>query len=114
MAPLNIIIIGAGIGGPAAAIALTRNGHKVTIFERGSTKDNVGFAFRIMPNSDRCLRYLGVSTQAGGAVPANVTRLFDAEGKTLFTHTENPDKARAAQGASVFAFRVSKYRSLVF
>ena len=34
MAPLDIIIVGAGIAGPAAAIGLARNGHHVTIYER--------------------------------------------------------------------------------
>lgn len=36
MAPLNVIIIGAGIAGPAAAIGLSRNGHIVTIYERST------------------------------------------------------------------------------
>jgi salicylate hydroxylase len=30
---LNVIIVGAGIGGMAAATALGRRGHKVTVFE---------------------------------------------------------------------------------
>jgi 2-polyprenyl-6-methoxyphenol hydroxylase-like FAD-dependent oxidoreductase len=32
--PLNVIIVGAGLGGLAAAIALARNKHNVTIYEQ--------------------------------------------------------------------------------
>lgn len=38
MAPLKVIIVGAGIGGPAAALGLVRNGHDVTIYERYGAK----------------------------------------------------------------------------
>jgi 2-polyprenyl-6-methoxyphenol hydroxylase-like FAD-dependent oxidoreductase len=36
MQNLKIIIVGADIGGPAAAIGLTLNDHNVTMFERSS------------------------------------------------------------------------------
>ena len=58
MAPLKVIIVGAGIGGLAAAICLARNGHQVTVYERLSSTTEVGYAFRITANSDRCLKFL--------------------------------------------------------
>jgi len=81
MAPLKIAIAGTGIGGPAAAVGLARNGHSVTIYERLISMSEVGFAFRITPNSDRCLKHLGIDTVAGGAVAANSARMFNAEGE---------------------------------
>ena len=105
MAPLNIVIVGAGIGGLAAAIGLARNGHEVTIYER-STSSEISYAFRITPNSDRCLKFLGIDTIAGGAVAANSNRMFNAEGQEVLYVKENKDAEKAKRGTSVFAYRV--------
>ena len=106
MAPLKIIIVGAGIGGLAAAIGLARNGHQVTVYERLSSTTEIGYAFRITPNSDRCLKYLGIDTIAGGAVAANLSRMFNAQGQVVFNFSENSDAEKAKRGTSVFAYRV--------
>ena len=106
MAPLKVLVIGAGVGGPAAAVGLARNGHDVTIYER-STSSEVGYAFRSTPNSDHCLKYLGIDSVAGGAVPANTVRMLDAEGNIIRERTENEDDEKAKSGTSVFAYRVS-------
>lgn len=109
MAPLNIIIVGAGVAGPCVAIGLARSGHNVHIFERLTSTSDVGYAFRITPNSDRCLKYLGIDLMAGGAVSANVMRMYDAEGKLLRTVRENNDAEKATKGTSVFAHRVGSH-----
>ena len=106
MAPLDISIVGAGIGGLVAAIGLVRNGHQVTVYERLSSATEIGYAFRITSNSDRCLKYLGIDTIAGGAVAANSNRMFSAQGQVLFNFTENSDAGKAKRGTSVFAYRV--------
>jgi len=106
MAPLKIAIVGAGIGGPAAAIGLARNGHSVTIYERSTSNSEVGYAFRVTANSDRCLKYLGIDTIAGGACTANLIRMFNAEGELLLEHKENADAEKAKRGTSGFAYRV--------
>ena len=106
MAPLKIVIVGAGIGGLAAAIGLARNGHQITVYERLSSTSEVGYAFRITPNSDRCLKYLGIDTVAGGAIAANSNRLFNAQGQVLYHFKENKDAEKAKRGTSVFAYRV--------
>ena len=106
MPPLKIIIVGAGVGGLAAAIGLARNGHQVTVYERLSSTTDVGYAFRITANSDRCLKHLGIDTVAGGAVAANSNRMFNAQGKVILFYKENSDTEKAKRGASVFAYRV--------
>ncbi|KAL9105782.1 MAG: hypothetical protein Q9227_009084 [Pyrenula ochraceoflavens] len=57
---LSVIIVGAGIGGLATAIALRRVGCKVVILEKYSNKREVGFAVSLSPNANTVLRSLGV------------------------------------------------------
>ena len=54
------LIVGAGIGGLAAALALRRRGWDVRIFERASTPRELGFALALAPNALAALRELGV------------------------------------------------------
>lgn len=58
--PLNVIIVGAGIGGLAAGIALAKTGHVVQILESASTIEDVGAGIQIAPNASRILHRLGV------------------------------------------------------
>ena len=113
MAPLKIIIVGAGIAGPAAAIGLARNGHHVTIYERSTTGQEVGYAFRITPNSDRCLKHLGIDTVAGGAVAADKAKIFDMKGNLTGEINENTDSAAEKKGTSVFAYRPQLVKQLM-
>ncbi|TGO91235.1 hypothetical protein BPOR_0034g00020 [Botrytis porri] len=65
--PLKIIIIGAGIGGLTAAIALREEGHEVTIFEQTQFASEYGAAIHIQPNANGILRRLGVFLEESGA-----------------------------------------------
>ncbi|KUL85984.1 hypothetical protein ZTR_06536 [Talaromyces verruculosus] len=60
MVPLNIILVGAGLGGLATAIALTQNGHRVTIYEQTPVLGEVGAGIQIPSNSTRLLFNLGL------------------------------------------------------
>ena len=57
---LNIIIVGCGIGGLAAAYTLSRSGHKVTILESSSHIGEVGAGIQITPNVARLLARWGL------------------------------------------------------
>ena len=109
MAPLRIIVVRARIGGLVAAAGLARNGHRVTVYERLSSSTEIGYAFRITANSDRCLKLLGIDTIAGGAVAANSNRMFNARGEVVFDFKENSDTEKAKRGTSVFAYRVLSF-----
>ena len=64
------LIVGAGIGGLAAGIALRRAGWHVRIFERADAPRTVGFGLGLAPNAMAALRQLGV---AGTVSPQTVT-----------------------------------------
>lgn len=78
----------------------------MTIYERAKSTSEIGYAFRITPNSERCLTYLGIDAQAGGAVSANTRRHMNAEGEVEHEVNENKDAGKAKKGTSVFAYRV--------
>lgn len=54
------IIIGAGIGGLSAGLALQRRGFKVVVYERAQEVREIGAGVIISPNARRALRDLGV------------------------------------------------------
>src|SRR5664279_1283106 len=57
---LNIGIIGGGIGGVAAAVALHRAGIRATVYERASELREVGAGMMLWPSATRVLKELGV------------------------------------------------------
>ena len=57
---LDIIIVGTGIGGLAAAIALLAKGHRVTVLEATPTLQAVGGIIIVQANGGRLLDHLGV------------------------------------------------------
>nr|OQO28035.1 hypothetical protein B0A51_02836 [Rachicladosporium sp. CCFEE 5018] len=57
---LKIIVVGAGLGGVGAAIALLLAGHEVQIFEAASEIAEVGAGIQALPNSSRVLQSWGM------------------------------------------------------
>ena len=72
-APRTALIVGAGIGGLAAGVALRRSGWRVRIFERAATPRELGFALLLAPNALASLRSIGLADAviAGGAIPTS-------------------------------------------
>lgn len=66
------LIVGAGIGGLAAGVALRRSGFEVRLFERSTHPRELGFALLLAPNAMSALRELGLAERIwkGGVVAA--------------------------------------------
>jgi len=60
---LSIAIVGAGIGGLAAAATLRRAGHDVALFEQAQAFARIGAGIQQSPNAVKVLRGLGLETR---------------------------------------------------
>jgi salicylate hydroxylase len=61
--PLRVVIVGAGIGGLAAAVALRQRGVEVSLYERSARLEEVGAGIQIGPNAVKVLRALGLEEE---------------------------------------------------
>ncbi|KAL1898850.1 hypothetical protein Sste5346_003260 [Sporothrix stenoceras] len=65
MSPINIGIVGAGIGGLATAIALARAGATVTVLESAAELGEIGAGIQMTPNVSILLKRWGVDKEIG-------------------------------------------------
>ncbi|HEY9525090.1 MAG TPA: FAD-dependent oxidoreductase, partial [Thermopolyspora sp.] len=57
------VVIGAGIGGLTAAVALRRRGWAVTVVEQAERLEPIGAGLAVAPNALRALDTIGVGDQ---------------------------------------------------
>lgn len=89
---MKAIIIGAGMGGATAAIALRRQGYEVEVYEAVREIKPVGAAISIWPNGVKCLNYLGLNRQIkalGGNMAYMAYQDFET-GKTMTRFSLQP------------------------
>ena len=80
----KIIIVGAGIGGLTAALALRQAGFSVEVFERAAELKEIGAGIGLSPNSIRVLKRLGLMAQVvdqGAVIEAGV--IYNASGDII-------------------------------
>jgi len=56
----SVIVVGAGIGGLAAALALTRAGYRAAVLEQAARLEEAGAGLQLSPNATRVLLDLGL------------------------------------------------------
>ncbi|KAL6860443.1 hypothetical protein ACO1O0_004471 [Amphichorda felina] len=95
---LDVIIVGAGIGGLAAAISIALSGHDVTVFE--SAKELLEARIQLTPNCTRILQRWGLTDRLWSAA-AEPTALVVHRypGQVLAQEVDMGRKMRARYGA---------------
>jgi salicylate hydroxylase len=97
----QIILIGAGIGGLAAALALQRRGFRVAVYERAAAIREIGAGVVIAPNARRALRDLGVDA-ALASLSSSVTILHTCNYRTgEIVRTNHNEQIIERQGMGV-------------
>lgn len=104
MKPLDVIVIGAGMGGLSCALALQRHGHSVRVYERTAELRPIGAAISIWPNGVKILRALGLGAPIDAAA-GHMTRMSyrDRDGALLTGFPLTPLYERAGEIARPIA-----------
>ena len=81
--PVKVLIVGAGIGGLTAAIALARRGVEAHVIERAPTFAPAGAGITLQPNATAVLDALGIAFDPADVLPMGTGSMVDARGRTL-------------------------------
>lgn len=83
--PLDVVIVGAGIGGLAAAITIRQAGHRVRVLEAASELREAGAGMQLAPNATRLLQRWGleIELQKVGVEPQALVFRRYADGETV-------------------------------
>jgi salicylate hydroxylase len=84
--PLRVAIIGGGIGGLTAAVALRQRRFEVAIYERSAKLEEVGAGLQIGPNGVKVLRALGLENELmrNAFEPLSIMSITWDEGRLRF------------------------------
>jgi 3-hydroxybenzoate 6-monooxygenase len=96
----DVVVVGGGIGGLSAALALSRTGRQVHVLERAPTFAEIGAGLQLGPNATRVLAALGVLDDAValGFLPRRLIARSAVTGREL-THLDLHDGVGKRYGA---------------
>ncbi|KAL3464928.1 hypothetical protein BJX64DRAFT_286114 [Aspergillus heterothallicus] len=112
MTSLNVIIVGGGIGGLSAAIALRRGGHKTTVYEKKEFKGAAGSGIAVSPRAAELLRHLGIPFDKARLNPLHHFRLVRGDNLEVISATD-PTSASTPENPQRMAHRWELHEALV-
>lgn len=89
---MKAVIIGAGMGGMSAAIALRQIGIQTEVYERVTENKPVGAAISVWSNGVKCLNYLGLEQQTAqlGGIVDTMSYIDGRTGETMCRFAMQP------------------------
>ncbi|KAG9309242.1 FAD/NAD(P)-binding domain-containing protein [Chiua virens] len=113
--PINIVVVGCGLGGLAAAFCLAEAGHTVTILEAASTIGEIGAGIQVSPNLTRLLiRWgLGDKLRQVSVKPEALTMRRWSTGETV-AWTKWGDTMEEYYGAPYYHIHRADFHRLVY
>ncbi|RFU26163.1 hypothetical protein B7463_g10161, partial [Scytalidium lignicola] len=110
----SVIIVGAGLGGVAAAIGIARAGHRVTIVEQARELGQVGAGIQVPPNSSRILDRWGILSKLrpNAMHPENITIFSYRDGSTLSSLNLLPSMEQIYGGPYLHVHRATFHKAL--
>lgn len=105
--PEHLLVVGAGIGGLTAALALAQKGLQVTLIERAAELGEVGAGLQVAANGTHVLEKLGLGTALDeiGFKPEAATLRLGQSGKEIFS---NPLGAAARERYGAWYYHVHR------
>ncbi|MCF6387830.1 FAD-dependent urate hydroxylase HpxO [Mycobacterium sp. MBM] len=89
---MKVVIIGAGMGGMSAALALRQIGIETAVYERVTENKPVGAAISVWSNGVKCLNYLGLQEETArlGGIVDTMSYLDAHTGETMCRFSMQP------------------------
>ncbi|ORY08775.1 salicylate hydroxylase-like protein [Clohesyomyces aquaticus] len=100
--PLDIVVVGAGLSGLAAAIQCALSGHRVTVLEGAKELAEIGAGLQLTPNSTRLLEKWAVYQNINGPCEPATCTVYNYKGKVL-AHEDGFDKNNRRKYHAPFA-----------
>ena len=110
---MSVLIIGGGIGGLAAAVALRRVGIAARVFERAPEIHEVGAALSVFSNAVKALQRMGLEEQIRSLGPELIKVSFLSASGRVLSSTNVQEVSRACGAASLVVHRADLQQMLL-